>query len=104
MKTAVAQGQFQRLTETGRARLSFTLDGQPREALDGDTVMTAVLSQGWQLRQAEPSGEKRAGFCLMGACQDCWMLTESGPKLRACTTLLEAGMRLLSQPGTPDAG
>ena len=102
MKNAAAQGQFQRLSETGRDRVSFTLDGQLREALLGDTVMTAVLSQAWQLRVSEPGGDKRAGFCLMGACQDCWMLTESGERLRACTTFIVPGMRLRSQPETPD--
>jgi hypothetical protein len=102
MKNAAAQGQFQRLTETRRARVSFTLDGQLRDALQGDTVMTAVLSQAWQLRVSEPKGDKRAGFCLMGACQDCWMLTESGERLRACTTFIVTGMRLLSQPKVPD--
>ena len=102
MKNVVVQGQFQRLSETGRAHVSFTLDGQLREALLGDTVMTAVLSQAWQLRVSEPGGDKRAGFCLMGACQDCWMLTESGERLRACTTFIVPGMRLRSQPETPD--
>jgi hypothetical protein len=37
----------------------------------------------------------------MGACQDCWMQTETGERLRACTTFLVAGMRLCSQPGVP---
>ena len=100
-QTAAKQGLFQRLAETQREPLSFTLDGRELQALAGDTVMTAVLSQSAQLRLAEFSGEPRAGFCLMGACQDCWMQTETGERLRACTTFLVAGMRLCSQPGVP---
>ena len=79
-----------------RATLHFVLDGRPCAGLQGDTVLTAVLTQATQLRQSEPSAAARAGFCLMGACQDCWMLTEDGQRLRACSTLLADGMRLLT--------
>ena len=33
---------------------------------------------------------------MMGACQDCWVATESGERLRACATFIEEGMRLVS--------
>ena len=93
-------GLLQRLAPAAgaapRATLLFVLDGRPCTGLQGDTVLTAVLTQATQLRQSEPSGAARAGFCLMGACQDCWMLTEDGQRLRACSTLLAGGMRLLT--------
>lgn len=79
-----------------RARLHFVLDGRPVTGLQGDTVLTAVLTQTTQLRQNGPSGAARAGFCLMGACQDCWLQTEDGQRIRACSTLLVGGMRLLT--------
>lgn len=90
---------FKRLAETGRPVVGFTLDGQPRTALAGDTVLTAMLTVSGRLRASEFSGEPRAGFCLMGACQDCWVMTESGERLRACGTFIEEGMRLLSGSG-----
>lgn len=90
---------LRRVAETGRDTIAFTLDGKPCIALVGDTVLTAVLTQGAVLRYTEFSGEPRAGFCLMGACQDCWVLTESGQRLRACSTLAAAGMRLLTRSG-----
>ncbi|TMG91305.1 MAG: (2Fe-2S)-binding protein, partial [Betaproteobacteria bacterium] len=34
---------------------------------------------------------KRAGFCLMGACQECWVAVD-GTRARACSTLVTAGM------------
>ncbi|WP_406858036.1 (2Fe-2S)-binding protein [Alsobacter sp. KACC 23698] len=85
-----------RLSELDRPPVSFTLDGAPRHALAGDTVLTAVLSVAPALRRSEFGGEARAGFCLMGACQDCWVWQERGPRLRACATLLSDGMRLLT--------
>ena len=97
----MAMPLLKRLAATDRAPVHFTLDGQPRTALAGDTVLTAVLTQGAQLRRSEFSGEPRAGFCLMGACQDCWMTTESGERLRACGTFIEEGMRLVSGTEPP---
>lgn len=88
--------QMRRLGEAQRARVDFFLDGRPVQGLAGDTVLTAVLTQGARLRTSEFSGEPRAGFCLMGACQDCWIATESGERLRACATPLREGLRLLT--------
>ena len=90
-------GLLVRLAEAGRERINFRLDGQPIDALLGDTVLTAILTHRATLRKTEFSGESRAGFCLMGACQDCWVSTESGARLRACSTFLEPGMSLVTQ-------
>ncbi len=90
---------FRRLAETQRTPVQFTLDGQPCAALHGDTVLTALLTQGAILRHTEFSGQGRAGFCLMGACQDCWVGTQDGQRLRACSTFIAPGMRLLTGQG-----
>ena len=87
---------LKRLAETGRPPVSFVLDGQSLTAMSGDTVLTAVLTLGAQLRISEFSGQPRAGFCMMGACQDCWISTESGEQLRACATFIQDGMRLVT--------
>ncbi|MFB9123734.1 (2Fe-2S)-binding protein [Paraburkholderia dipogonis] len=93
-------GRFDRLGETGRERVRPTMDGQPIEALVGDTVLTAILCSLRHVRQSEFGGENRAGFCLMGACQDCWVWIHDGERLRACTTVVESGMRIVtSQSG-----
>jgi aerobic-type carbon monoxide dehydrogenase small subunit (CoxS/CutS family) len=91
--------RFVRLGETDRPPVALHVDGAPIDALEGDTLMVALLSRGGTLRQSEFGPEKRAGFCLMGACQDCWVWTESGDRLRACSTLAASGQRILtSQP------
>ena len=95
-------GQLQRLKEKGRAPVVFVLNGQPAQALQGDTVLTAVLTQSTQLRTNEFAGTPRAGFCMMGACQDCWVTlggTDAGRKVRACSTALQAGMQVCTTPG-----
>jgi predicted molibdopterin-dependent oxidoreductase YjgC len=77
-----------------RDEIAFTLDGRACSALEGDTVLTALLTQGQRLRESDFSDAPRAGFCLMGACQDCWVQLESGERLRACTTPLLPGMQV----------
>jgi predicted molibdopterin-dependent oxidoreductase YjgC len=86
--------QFQRLAETDRPSVTLTIDGAPVEAMVGDTVLTAILTHMRRVRMAEFGGEPRAGFCLMGACQDCWVGLADGRRLRACTSFVEAGMAL----------
>lgn len=87
-----------RLPGIAAAPIAFSLDGAACSGRAGDTVLTAVLAQGQRLRLSEFSAGPRAGFCLMGACQDCWMDCADGRRLRACSTPLEAGMQLLSRP------
>ncbi|WP_454721359.1 MULTISPECIES: (2Fe-2S)-binding protein [Cupriavidus] len=91
-------GQLRRLQELRRAVLRFALDGVPCEGLEGDTVLTAILTQRRRLRDNEFTAAPRAGFCLMGACQDCLVWLESGERVRACSTPLRAGMRLRTAP------
>lgn len=88
--------RFVRLGEKDRPPVTLYVDGAAVEALEGDTLMVAMLSAGGRLRQSEFGPEKRAGFCLMGACQDCWVWTESGDRLRACSTLAASGQRIVT--------
>lgn len=90
-------GQFHRLAETARRRVRFTLGETPVEALEGDTLLTALLVAGRHVRRSEFGGEARAGFCLMGACQDCWVALGDGRRVRACTTLVEEGMAVAGE-------
>ncbi|WP_034299201.1 (2Fe-2S)-binding protein [Herbaspirillum sp. RV1423] len=100
MNAGLPRPQFFRVAESARRPVSFVLDGKPATALEGDTVLTAILSCAGHVRRNEFSGQPRAGFCMMGACQDCWVQTADGEKLRACSTFIRAGMQLLTDaPG-----
>jgi predicted molibdopterin-dependent oxidoreductase YjgC len=93
----VSQGQFRRVAERERRRVTFTLDGNETEALEGDTLLTVILTTRMHLRTAEFTEAPRAGFCLMGACQDCWVATADGRALRACTTTVAEGMAIVTR-------
>lgn len=84
-------GQIVRLVEADRPPLEFQLDGRPGIARRGDTVLTAILTLRGHLRVSEFGDGPCAGFCLMGACQDCWVLIDGAPG-RACTSLAAEGM------------
>jgi predicted molibdopterin-dependent oxidoreductase YjgC len=94
---AVVDGRAVRLAELARAPVRFYLDGLELTALAGDTVLTAILTSAPAVRGAEFGPERRSGFCLMGACQDCWVWQQRGPRLRACSTPIAEGMRLLTE-------
>ncbi len=84
-----------RLRDAARPRIALRLDGEPLEAMQGDTLLTALLAGGaGYLRTSEFGDGPRAGFCLMGACQDCWVEVEGLGRVRACATLAEPGMEV----------
>jgi len=84
-----------RLRDAARPRITLRLDGAPIEAQRGDTLLTALLAAGaGHLRESEFGDGPRAGFCLMGACQDCWVQVEGKGRVRACATLAEDGMEV----------
>lgn len=90
-------GRFIRLSETERASLTIYVDGQAIQALQGDTLMVAMLCTVSSLRESEFGDGRRAGVCLMAACQDCWVWTEEGTRLRACSTTAIEGMRVCTK-------
>lgn len=94
MGGGVAPGQFQRLADRNRRSIRFRLDGVDIEALEGDTLLTAILLARGQLRESEFGDGPRAGFCLMGACQDCWIWQSDGRRLRGCSTYAAEGLDL----------
>jgi NADH dehydrogenase/NADH:ubiquinone oxidoreductase subunit G len=84
-----------RLRDVHRPTITLALDGVPVEAQQGDTLLTALLAAGaGHLRESEFGDGPRAGFCLMGACQDCWVVVEGSGRVRACATPALHGMQV----------
>ena len=97
---AQSPARFARLAETSRAPITLSIDGTAVSALAGDTVLVALLCNGRRVRDSEFGDGARAGFCLMGACQDCWVWDGAGRRLRACTTMAADGMVIVTRaPG-----
>ena len=90
-------GQLQPISGDPRPPIGFVLAGEPVTAFAGDTVLTAILRIRRDIGRREFVDGRRAGFCVMGACQDCWLETEDGERLRACTTAVRDGMRIAGE-------
>jgi aerobic-type carbon monoxide dehydrogenase small subunit (CoxS/CutS family) len=78
--------------------VTILIDGEAVDAFAGESLLIAMLSQTTLLRTHEADGSPRAGFCLMGACQDCWVWLEDGHRLRACTTPVTEGLSVVTRP------
>jgi len=78
--------------------LRFEFDGAEITARPDDTVLAAVLAAQPQCGVNEFYGGARAGFCLMGSCQECTMWDDQGRRLRGCMTVARDGLRLRSRP------
>lgn len=89
-----AMPRAKRLNETNRASVSLLIDDIPIEALVGDTVLTAILLSTGQTGRDAFNQTKKAGFCLMGACQSCWVWTATGQRFRACETPVQQGLQI----------
>lgn len=78
--------------------LRFNFDGTELTARANDTVLAAVLAALPACGTNEFDGAPRAGFCLMGSCQECTMWDQDGHRIRGCTTPVRPGMSLRSHP------
>ena len=90
-------GQFLRLAERASAEIRFTIDGTAATARAGDTVLTAILLNRSSIGASDFTPHDRAGFCLMGACQACWVYDAAGARRCGCSTLIEPGMALFTK-------
>ena len=81
-------------------RITFTYDGKPIEAYEGETIAASlhasdvrVLSH--SLRMDRPRGF----FCAIGKCSSCMMEVDGIPNVKTCLVLAEEGMDVRTQKG-----
>jgi len=74
--------------------ITISIDGESIDVPKGQSILTSVLTHQSALRIQMASGLPRAGFCLMGACQECWIWLSDGQRVRACTTPVTDGMEI----------
>src|ERR1700709_2161826 len=87
----------------GRA-ISFCFNGQPVEALGGETIGASLSAAGITTLRQTPSGAPRGLFCGMGACFDCVVTIDRRIGQRACLTLAANGMEVSGEfPDVPAA-
>jgi len=99
----IMTGRLVRAVAPDTPAVRILIDGEEVTAHAGESVLVAVLTARNALRRHEFGDEMRAGFCLMGACQDCWVWLADHSRVRACTTAVVDGMHVLTStpPGFP---
>ncbi len=89
-----ARQGLKRLEPHAVPEIDIEVDGVRVPARQGETILVALNATLGHVRNFEFRDERRAGFCFMGVCQDCWLWTSTGKRVRACTSLVELGMTL----------
>ncbi|WP_158930603.1 FAD-dependent oxidoreductase [Acidisphaera sp. S103] len=74
--------------------ISFQFDGQPIDALEGETIAAALSAAGITTLRHTASGAPRGVFCGMGACFDCVVTVNGRIGQRACLTPAQDGMQV----------
>src|SRR3974390_364342 len=84
----------------GRA-ITFTLDGSPLPAIEGESIAAALSAAGIVAFRRTASGARRGLWCGMGARFDCVVTVDGRIGQRACMTKVTDGMLVASKPTLP---
>ncbi|MFZ5810049.1 MAG: (2Fe-2S)-binding protein [Chloroflexota bacterium] len=76
--------------------IHFSVDGQVYTAIEGDTIASALYAAGVRAWRRSHSGDLRGLFCGIGHCFDCLVTVNGVPNVRACQTLVEPEMVILT--------
>ncbi|MBA2512728.1 MAG: (2Fe-2S)-binding protein, partial [Solirubrobacterales bacterium] len=74
--------------------LSFTFDGKLVEALEGDTIGSALYASGRRtFTRSFKYHRPRGLLCCAGQCANCLVDVDGAPGVRACTEPVREGMQ-----------
>jgi thioredoxin reductase len=82
--------------------ISFTFDGSPVRAKDGDSLASALVSQGIYGLKESLDGGRRGVFCGMGVCNECAVVVNGELGKLACMTPAIDGAIVQHQPAYPE--
>jgi sarcosine oxidase subunit alpha len=81
-------------------RLTFTYDGRQVEALDGDTIGSALYAAGERIFTRSFKYHRPRGLaCCSGGCASCLLEVDGRPSVRACIEPVRGGERVRPQLG-----
>ncbi len=85
-----------------RPRISFTWKGQPLEAVEGETISSALFAAGIRLfGHHAKDGAAQGIFCANGQCAQCLVLADGVP-VKSCMELVRPGLRVEPAEGLPE--
>ena len=82
--------------------VAFEFDGASVEALDGDTIASALAAAGRSTFSRSFKYHRPRGLlCVSGRCPNCLVTVDGVPNVRACTRQVTAGMEVRAQNAWP---
>jgi D-hydroxyproline dehydrogenase subunit gamma len=91
---------FRRMPDRVGEKVTFTFDGLPVHALQGDSVAAALVAAGIRACRTTPvSGAPRGPYCMMGVCFECLVRIDGLDNRQGCLVLAREGMRVETQMG-----
>lgn len=91
---------FRRVPDRMGKRVTFTFDGTPVSAAEGDSVAAALVAAGIRACRTTPvSGAPRGPYCLMGVCFECLVRIDGVGNRQGCLVPVRDGMRVETQAG-----
>ncbi len=79
--------------------VTIYFEGIPVVANEGDTVASALISNGIDVFGFTEKGHPRGFFCAIGKCSSCLMEIDGIPNVRSCITPVKDGMQVKRQTG-----
>ncbi|MBY6153791.1 (2Fe-2S)-binding protein [Vannielia litorea] len=81
------------------APVTVTVEGEPVQAWEGETVASVLLRHFGTARRTPVSQAPRAPFCMMGVCFDCLAVIDGEGSAQSCLVPIRAGMVISRQNG-----
>jgi sarcosine oxidase subunit alpha len=82
--------------------ITFTFDGKPVTAFEGDTIGSALYAQGRRTFSRSFKYHRRRGLmCCAGNCPNCMVDVDGAPGVRACTEPVREGARVAHMNASP---
>jgi len=79
--------------------VTFTFDGAPIGAFEGETVAVALHAAGVRkLSHSQVMHRARGLYCAIGNCSSCMMIVDGEPNVKVCMELVRDGMVVQTQP------
>lgn len=94
---------FRSLRTDSPPQVRVTVNGQPIELPEGQSVWSALALSGQRItRKAALSGEDRSAYCAMGVCFECLVEIDGLPNQQACLRRVVDGMQVTTQDITEE--
>lgn len=85
-----------------RKKISFSWEGQPLLAMEGETIASALFANGIKIfGHHHKDGSPLGIFCANGQCSQC-MVVADGKPLKSCMEIVTEGMSVLPNNGHPN--